>query len=341
MAAVWNSGGTPKGHDLTKSSTQPQITKSDQSQIHMGIKTNFSKIDKRVDAAIRHFLFLQKLNDAKFVSSQIDNYFNWTQKLGRKLTILKNVVSELQCQGMQESQPDKFTMIERTPSGLLTWAYGSKPNQTPTQSNQPVQQTQSTQSTQSTQTGKVKSKLFHHITNIDETKIPETTFQVVSTMNEIPPATYYYDGPHYRKGVYMRISDKMIVRLPMMDFMDISLNLSKVGTVRCKHLHKSRCEKYTYNGYGGKPRICKYAHSGDEFKRISSVARCQRLPRIGTRDSLISDLKYLQQSDIRTLLMGPLNDILIATIKLQSESRGIRSTRNLPPTVIDDIEICR
>ena len=177
------------------------------------------------------------------------------------------------------------------------------------------------------------------INNVDigfKFKVP-----IITKLSEMPSAFYWYGGDNTNpSGIYTCITRGFYVRVPFPNVVDSTKNFNKMGSIKCKNATFEECyaiRKELAMRHKSDIRNCTFAHKGDKYVKIGSAFRCPNMPRFGCHNYLSSDLKSVPDSDIKTILMYSLSDILLTSLWFQKQ-------KSLDPhepvnTTFNDIEI--
>jgi hypothetical protein len=156
--------------------------------------------------------------------------------------------------------------------------------------------------------------------------IPEIGYYIklntVCELNEIPPMFYYYNNTQDKinpPGMYCTITPGVHVKIPFATIVDSTKEYSRGRSIRCKYITKTMCDdqrskmaKY----HNSQVRTCNFAHTGDEITKIGYASRCSSVPRFGDSKHLTNDIKSVNISDIKNIMLYGLNDMLAIMIWL-------------------------
>lgn len=144
----------------------------------------------------------------------------------------------------------------------------------------------------------------------------------VEFLEQIPPSIYQYDGDdHNPRGLYICIAPQVYVQLPFMRVMN-------------ENSERHRMDKCSRENDCTNP-YCPNAHPGAPYFRIGYSDRCPKLPTIGNVETLHKDIKEVEISDIRSLMMHTMSDL--AAIYYWFQER----TETSDDRVLFDLDICR
>ena len=189
---------------------------------------------------------------------------------------------------------------------------------------------------------KKMSKITPQLINIDENIIGEYMYTcggvdikipVINSLDNIPKCMYYYYGDEnsresefsnkYERGIYMKISDKVIVKIPFIDVIPDNIEFSKKKISKC------------HNGKECSYWKCMYAHNGVPYNKIGYKNRCPSNPGFSNKDTLNSDIKKVAYEDIRMCLMYSMSDLFSIFAWCQKYEDKIDKD-----IIITNLEIC-
>jgi hypothetical protein len=185
--------------------------------------------------------------------------------------------------------------------------------------------------------------LYKNLSNIYNTNIG-FKFQVpiINKLNEMPSVFYWYNGDDTNPaGIYTCISRGFYVRVPFPNVVDSTKNCNKIGSIRCKNETYEECyniRKELSIRYGSDIRECTFAHTGDKYIKIGTTFRCPHMPRFGNHGYLENDIKTVTDSDIKTILMYSLSDILLTSLWFQRQKKD--NSNESSNITFNNIEIC-
>ncbi len=178
-----------------------------------------------------------------------------------------------------------------------------------------------------------------NITSIEGISVDPATLAIpiLPQIDYCPTAFYWYSGTASRKaGIYVRLLDNVICRVPFPNLFCSSSSHFKKKTIKCKYHSVDICQnnrkKYAVVNKV-KMRECNYTHKGEHFNRIGSAFRCS-VESFGGHDTLANDLRKVKYDDIKLILMNSLHDILLATLWFQTNADA---TKHI---LIDDLDVC-
>jgi hypothetical protein len=154
--------------------------------------------------------------------------------------------------------------------------------------------------------------------------IPEIGYYIklntVRDLNEIQPMFSYYNNPQDKinpPGMYCTVIPGVHVKVPFATIVDSTKEYSRGRSIRCKYITKALCDdqrskmaKY----HNSQLRTCNFAHVGDEITKIGYASRCSSVPRFGDSKHLTNDIKSVNISDIKNIMLYGLNDMLAIMI---------------------------
>jgi hypothetical protein len=157
---------------------------------------------------------------------------------------------------------------------------------------------------------------------IERSLIPELGYYlklpIVNDLKSIPISMYYYKGDNANiPGIYMNILNNNIVRIPFPEILDSKREYDRTHSIRCKYSKKEECDanrtkmaKY----HNSSIRTCNFAHSGDKIIKIGYPSRCPSVPDFGNPQTMASDIKKVNMTDVKNMLMYGLSDIVSSVI---------------------------
>lgn len=167
----------------------------------------------------------------------------------------------------------------------------------------------------------ISYKTLKEINNIDvgfDVKIP-----IINKLTDIPSSFYWYSGDETNSaGIYTCITTGFYIKVPLPDVIDSTNTRNKTGSVKCKHNTLDACHNSRYDlskKYNSELRECGFAHTGDSYIKIGTYFRCPCIPRFGKHIFLKNDLNNVPDTDIKTILMYSLSDILLTLLWFQRQ----------------------
>jgi hypothetical protein len=161
---------------------------------------------------------------------------------------------------------------------------------------------------------------------------------IINKLTEIPATFYWFNGDkNYSEGVYTCLSNGFYIKVPFPNLIDTTNSYNKTGSIKCKNSTYKECLKIRKElsvKYNSNVRECTFAHKNDKYIKIGTSVRCPNMPHFGTHNSLINDLKNVQNDDVKTMLMYSLSDMLLASLQYQKKEK---TTKN---TILTNIDIC-
>ncbi len=152
--------------------------------------------------------------------------------------------------------------------------------------------------------------------------IPELGYYLrinqVTDLSAIPPALYYYksDKPQ-QSGIYMRLPNNNLVRVPFPEVVDSKKEYDRKHSIRCKYHSKDECDAQRQKMakmYSSTVRVCNFAHHGDRIVKIGYPSRCPTIPNFGNPQTMSQDIRQISIDDTKNMLMYGLSDILAAAV---------------------------
>jgi hypothetical protein len=146
---------------------------------------------------------------------------------------------------------------------------------------------------------------------------------IINKINEMPSALYWYNGDATNpKGIYICLTRGFYVQVPLPNVIDTTQDFNRTGSVKCKYNSTSECLKVRQDlsqRYNSHIRECNFAHKGDKYIKIGTTFRCPHNPRFGNHNYLKEDISNAPDTDIKTILMYSLSDILLSSIWFQKQ----------------------
>jgi hypothetical protein len=146
--------------------------------------------------------------------------------------------------------------------------------------------------------------------------------QSVDDIKDIPSMFYWY-----KDGIYCSPFPGIHIKVPFLEVVNTLRETPKDRTVKCSYKTKDTCSRHS------KDKICTFAHKGDSYVKISPYARCPKNPTFGDKMSLVHDISYLKEDDMRVIAMYGISDIILTYIWYDMQKwKGAK--------VIDNIDKC-
>jgi hypothetical protein len=162
---------------------------------------------------------------------------------------------------------------------------------------------------------------------------------IINEINDIPPSLYWYKGDKkYDEGIYMTLNDGVFVKVPFPDTIDYMDTYHKKNTIKCKNKTIEECNKFrnSINKYNENyVHNCNYLHTGDKILKINNIVRCSTNSKFGKHSCLNKDLENTTYSDIQSLMVYSISDILLNSLWIQKQN----NIGNNQQKIIDNIEI--
>lgn len=159
---------------------------------------------------------------------------------------------------------------------------------------------------------------------------------IVNKINEIPPSLYWYRGDKTNpKGIYICISHKFYVQIPLSNIIDGTKDNDRTCSIKCKYENNEECirvRRELAQRYNSDVRECKFAHKGEKYIRIGTALRCPNMPYFGRKSTLSKDIGNLPDHDIKIMLMNALSDVFLSNLWFQKQKNN-----NL---ILHNIDIC-
>ena len=142
--------------------------------------------------------------------------------------------------------------------------------------------------------------------------------KTVKKLENIPPMFSYYESESKKSdGLYCCLIPNVYVKIPFAKVIDSTMDYGRIRSVKCKYGTKQQCDeqrnKMSYQ-HNREIRVCNFAHQGEKIVKIGYPSRCQKMPNFGNTNTLISDIKILQYSDVKNILFYGLNDIFSSAV---------------------------
>jgi len=161
---------------------------------------------------------------------------------------------------------------------------------------------------------------------------------IIAEITDIPPSLYWYNGDaKYSEGIYMTLNDGVFIKVPFPDTIDYLNSHTKKNTIKCKNKTHEECKMFrdSINKYNTYVPKCNYLHIGDKFLKINNMVRCSSNSHFGKHSYLNKDLANMAYSDIQSIILYSISDILLNSLWIQKQKK----IGNIKNTIIDDIEI--
>lgn len=162
----------------------------------------------------------------------------------------------------------------------------------------------------------------------------KTNIPIVTNIKEIKPAFYYLNSndANYKSGIYMNINNNIYVKIPFPVIIDPKKDNDRKNTIKCKYLLKKDCESNRIRLskiFNSEIRTCNFAHAGDTIVKIGHISRCPTAPQFGNPSTFHNDINKLNISDIKTLLLYGLNDVLLSSLWFEKNKEKNKVYDNL------------
>jgi hypothetical protein len=154
---------------------------------------------------------------------------------------------------------------------------------------------------------------------------------IINKITEMPSSLYWYNGDgKYPPGIYICVTRGFYVQVPFPNVVDSTRDFNRTGSIKCKYANSTECNNIRSElarKYNSDVRPCNFAHTGDRYIKIGTSARCASSPRFGNHSFLKSDINEIGDSDINTILMYSLSDILLSSIWAQRRRKTSITTK--------------
>lgn len=140
--------------------------------------------------------------------------------------------------------------------------------------------------------------------------------QHAANFSKIPHAIYYVKN---MPGLYMRLPNDNIVKIPFPEVVDSKKEYDRKHSIRCKYFNKNDCDMQRQKMakvYNSTVRVCNFAHDGDKIVKIGYPSRCPSVPNFGNPESISTDIKIVNQQDVKNMLMYGLHDVITSVVWL-------------------------
>jgi len=139
----------------------------------------------------------------------------------------------------------------------------------------------------------------------------------VKKLSDIPPMFYFCNDKQYGPGIYCAINKNIIAKVPFNSVYDVSKTHDKSKSIKCKYLDINIClehRKKMAAFYKTDIRKCTFAHTGEKMVKMGYNSRCNIIPSFGNPKTLLDDITYITEEEIKTILMYGLNDLFSAAV---------------------------
>ena len=163
---------------------------------------------------------------------------------------------------------------------------------------------------------------------------------IINKLNEMPPSIYWYNGDQTNPaGLYTCVTRGFYIQVPFPNVIDATQNFNRTGSIKCKYSNVEECLSFRKNlasRYNSEVRECNFAHEGDQYIKLGTTFRCPHKPRFGSHPHLKDDLDTVLDSDIKTMLMYSLSDVLLSSLWFQKTKKGDDKSN----MIMANIDIC-
>jgi hypothetical protein len=157
-----------------------------------------------------------------------------------------------------------------------------------------------------------KKETINPIITIKELNYP-VKISTISHLQNLPEAFHYYRGDRDNpEGIYIRLLNNNIARIPFPDIIDAKKDFERKNTIKCKFGTTEECNNNKNRFQKGKS--CNFAHVGDKITKICYPSRCNTIPNIGNPETFYSDIRKINYIDGKNLLLYGLNDVMISSL---------------------------
>ena len=160
------------------------------------------------------------------------------------------------------------------------------------------------------------------------------TFPIIKSLDRIPNNMYYYYGDkNNKRGVYTRITDEILVKVPLVETISENLENSRQMVVKCNK--NDECRFWN----------CTYAHTGVPYTKIGFIKRAPSCSGFSNFESLKNDIKAISYEDIRLCLMYSITDLFSIKAWCQhyfneNKDQYFQENRVVKDTIWKNIELC-
>jgi hypothetical protein len=144
----------------------------------------------------------------------------------------------------------------------------------------------------------------------------------ITDIKRIPPMFYYFKGndeQKYLPGVYCCLIPNVFIKVPFPEIVDSTKEYSRDHSIKCKYKTRNLCDDQRSKMarlHNSQVRVCNFAHEGEELVKIGYPARCSTIPNFGNPSTLTHDIKIIELSDIKNILLYGMSDIITSAIWL-------------------------
>jgi hypothetical protein len=174
---------------------------------------------------------------------------------------------------------------------------------------------------------------------------------IINKLSDIPSAFYWFNGDDkHDEGIYTSMSNGFYIKVPFPNIIDTTTSYNRTCSIKCKYNTYKDClktRKELSSKYKTDIRECNFAHKNDKYIKMGTAFRCPSMPHFGSHASLPRDLDTIPISDVKTMLMYSLSDMLISSVwfqKLQitkNKRENLKYTpKNQTNVVLTNIDIC-
>jgi hypothetical protein len=174
-------------------------------------------------------------------------------------------------------------------------------------------------------TYETKKEIKSDVVTTERVLIPDVGYYmrlpIVHKLSQIPPMFYYYKSPDNKDGIYCSILPNVYTKVPFPIITDSTKEYGRDKSIKCKYKSRVLCDEQRSKMaklHNSQIRTCNFAHTGEKLIKIGYPSRCTSIPNFGNPTSLVNDLRHIDLTAIKTLLMYGLNDIIISSIWLDS-----------------------
>lgn len=152
-----------------------------------------------------------------------------------------------------------------------------------------------------------------------------TILPVINSPKNIPLSMYYYYGDNNgnKRGIYIKITHNVVIKIPMIDVIPEDMENSRLMTVKCNN--RPDCSYWK----------CTYAHNGVPYNKIGYKNRCPSNPGFSNKDTLKADIENVDYDSLRMCLLNSLSDLFSISVWCQEKKNDKKKE-----IIISDLELC-
>lgn len=127
----------------------------------------------------------------------------------------------------------------------------------------------------------------------------------------------------HTSGIYCCISPGVYAKAPFPEIVDGSKDINRMKSIKCKYGTAENCsdQKNKMSKYhNSQIRTCNFAHKGEKIIKIGCQQRCSSVITFGNPSTFSTDVKKINSSDINSLLLYGLNDLIISALWFDNQN---------------------